>query len=172
MGKEVKLFVGMITQDEILFKEAEEILKARFKEIDLASSIFPFDLTTYYNNEFGKGLKRKFISFKELILEDNIGEIKVFTNDIEGKFLKGGKRRINIDPGYLGVGKVVLASTKDSYHRVYLKDGIYAEVTLYFYKGGFCEFPWTYPDFKKGAYKDFFLNVRKIYLKQLKNKIQ
>lgn len=168
--KYVKLFVGMIGKTETLFKKAEDLLKERFKEPDLISCVFPFDATTYYNNEFGKPLKKKFISFKELILEGMLSEIKVFTNALEEKFLNKGKRRINIDPGYLTTGKVVLASTKDSYHRIYLKDGIYAEVTLYFYKGGFHEFPWTYPDFKKKEYRDFFLKLRKRYLKALKEK--
>ncbi|MEW6680138.1 MAG: DUF4416 family protein, partial [bacterium] len=86
------------------------------------------------------------------------------TNSLEEKFLISGKRRINIDPGYVGSGKLVLASTKDSYHRVYLKDGIYGETTLYFYKGEFREFPWTYPDFRKDEYKKFFLSVRKKHL--------
>lgn len=166
--KMVKLFFGLITADETLFEKIGDILKERFKELDLVSSIFLFDVTKYYNNEFGTPLKRKFISFKELILEGMLPFVKVFTNSIEAKFLSDGKRQINIDPGYLGLGKVVLASTKDSYHRVYIKDGIYAEVTLYFYKGYFHEFPWTYPDFKKKEYKDFFLALRKRYLKQLK----
>ncbi len=165
--KRVKLIVGMITNDEILFEKVEDILKLRFKESDIISPILQFEETKYYKDEFGEPLKRKFISFKKLILEGNLAEIKVFTNSLEDKFLSSGKRRINIDPGYIGMGKLVLASTKDSYHRVYLKDGIYGEVTLYFYNEGFQEFLWTYPDFRKKEYKDFFALIRKKYLKEL-----
>ncbi|MEW6102835.1 MAG: DUF4416 family protein [bacterium] len=163
--KKVKLIIGMLTKDEQLFEETEDILKRQFKKIELASCIFAFDETEYYKEEFGEGLKRKFISFKKLILEGSISKIKVYTNSIEEKFSLSGKRRINIDPGYIGSGKLVLASTKDSYHRVYLNNGIYGECTLYFYKGEFREFPWTYPDFRKEEYKNFFLSVRKAYLK-------
>ncbi|MFQ5836184.1 MAG: DUF4416 family protein, partial [bacterium] len=121
----------------------------------------------------GSNLKRKFISFQALIDPAEIREIKLFTNQFEQDFLHPGThdRRINLDPGYLNLSKLVLASTKDYQHRIYLGRGIYAEVTLRYKKEkGFKPWEWTYPDYRTREYLEIFNHLREIYQGQLKTK--
>lgn len=160
----VKLFCGIIAVDEDAVALAKQGLKEQVGEIDLQSDMIPFDFTDYYRAEMGEGLLRQFVSFEELIPPDRIADIKLLTNEIEksNSFNADGqsRRRINLDPGYVTPAKIVLATTKDFSHRIYLRDGIYAEVTMGFRKEGFKHFDWTYPDFKSGRYDDFFKTIR------------
>ena len=184
----VKLIVGMISSFPHLFEQTRKALEKEFGAGDYESPILPFDKTDHYREEFGPELKRRFYSFKKLIDAERLAEIKLFTNclekelvsedgsfvcpSLEGRFVSGGKalavrRRINIDPGYLAPGKLVLATTKDHQHRIYLGKDIYAEVTLRFKNGSFCPWEWTYPDYRIPEYIDIFNRIRSIYLKQL-----
>jgi len=158
----VKLIVGMISASPELFDLAEARLKTRFGKIDFGSQILPFETTNYYCKEMGSNLKRKFISFGELINPSQLPEIKIFTNLVEEEFSVDAKRRINLDPGYISLSKLVLATTKDYQHRIYLRDGIYAEVTLRFKSGKFQAWEWTYPDYKTQAYQEIFLHIRRL----------
>lgn len=165
-----KLILGMISQDIRFFDIAKDKTERRFGTIDCESEIFAFDQTGYYEKEMGTCLKRKFLSFKKLINADRIAKIKSFTNKLE-KITRGSKlsgRKINLDPGYITDAKLVLATTKDYYHRIYLGKGIFGEVTLCFKEGSFRDFPWTYPDYRKLGYINFFNEVRKIYLEQIR----
>ena len=103
------------------------------------------------------------------IIPEKLWEWKIFTNRIEDEFSSNGKRRVNIDPGYIDFSKVILLSTKDFYHRIYLGEGIYAEVTMHFSKGKYHFFQWTYPDYQTGNYLKFFENLRRTYSKQIKD---
>ncbi|MGE4357587.1 MAG: DUF4416 family protein, partial [Candidatus Omnitrophota bacterium] len=164
----VKLIMGIIFNKEDIFYRIKDKLEHKFGKIDLESNIFPFDKTNYYEKEMGKDLKRKFLSFKKLIMPDRIAEIKLFTNKLEKIFAPNNKRQINLDPGYITDSKLVLATTKNYFHRIYLKKGIYAEVTLYFREGSFRYFDTTYPDYRTEEYINFFNQVRGLYLRQLK----
>jgi hypothetical protein len=164
----VKLIVGMISAEEDLFTETQYILEQHFGETDFASKILLFNFTDYYTPEMGTGLKRKFISFANLIPPEEISRVKVFTNSIEQKLSIMNKRRINLDPGYVSLSKLVLATTKDHAHRIYLKDGIYAEVTLRFISGSFQPWEWTYPDYRTKDYIEIFNYIRKLLLDQRK----
>jgi len=169
----VKLFIGMISGEANLFKEAEKRLSQKFGSVDFKNPILSFQYTPYYESEMGSNLKRKFISFQGLIDPAEIGEIKLFTNQLEQDFLHPDTedRRINLDPGYLTLSKLVLASTKDYQHRIYLGRGIYAEVTLRYRKGkGFEPREWTYPDYRSREYLQIFNHLREIYQGQLKTK--
>ncbi len=166
----VKLFMGMISGEEDLFDEAEKRLSQKFGSVDFKSPILSFQHTPYYESEMGSNLKRKFISFQGLIDPAEIGEIKLFTNQLEQDFLRPDTdhRRINLDPGYLTLSKLVLASTKDYQHRIYLGRGIYAEVTLCYHKGkGFEPREWTYPDYRTREYLEIFNHLREIYQREL-----
>ncbi len=165
----VKIFCGFIYKDAEIILRVEEKLKERWGKIDFVSYPLPFNFTDYYSEEMGKNLMRKFISFSKIILPEKLWEWKIFTNKVEEEFLENGKRKVNIDPGYLDLSKIVLLSTKDFYHRIYLGNGIYAEVTMYFSKGKYQFFPWTYPDYRTENYIRFFENIRELYSKQLKN---
>ncbi len=166
----VKLVIGMFTNRLELFQETLKVLGKRFGLVDYESPLLPFDKTDYYEEEFGKDLKRKFYSFKKLIRAEDLAKIKIFTNTLEKKFSEGGKRAINLDPGYLAPAKLVLATTKDYQHRIYYGKGIYGEVTLRYKKGSFIPWEWTYPDYRTKEYIGIFNHhIRKIYMKQLKN---
>lgn len=165
--KPVKLIMGMIACDEDIIKEAELILKELWGEIDLCSSIIPFDFTQYYEEEMGKNLVRQWLSFKKLISPEKIVEIKIKTNEIEEKLSVDNKRRINLDPGYIDGAKLILASVKNYSHRICLQNGIYAEVTLIYEKGAFHPLAWTYPDYKIDMALKFFLEVRRLFLEQI-----
>ncbi len=167
---QVKLITGMLSSEDGLFTEAEKILTQHFGEIDFASQAIPFSRTAYYENEMGAGLLRKFISFRELIAAENITGVKQVTRNVEKQFSDaGGARRINLDPGYVSGAKLVLTTTKNYDHRIYLRDGIYAEVTLHYRDGTFLPWEWTYPDYRTKEYIEIFNHIRKLYFEQLKS---
>lgn len=144
------------------------MLQIKFGRIDFYSSILNFNYTDYYYPEMGKPLKRIFISFQKLLQEEKLADIKLYTNRLETKFCIRGRRRINIDPGMLNLAKLILATTKDYSHRIYLNKGIFAEVTL-FYRNGFRPWQWTYPDYRLEEYLKIFNSIRDIYISQIKD---
>ena len=162
----VKLIMGMISGETGLFALLQERLSQKFGQIDFESELIPFNHTDYYEPEMGKDLKRKFVSFQLLVDPENIADVKIFTNNLEREFLypNSNRRRINLDPGYIEPSKLILASTKNYQHRIYLGKGIYGEVTLRWTKGSFQHRPWTYPDYKSKDYIEVFNQIRKIYL--------
>jgi len=164
----VKLIIGLIFKNERVVAAAERLLGKRFGKIDFSSECLPFTYTNYYEQELGTGLARKFIGFKKLIPPDDLAEIKIITNRIENKLSRNHKRLINIDPGYVDLAKLVLASTKDYNHRIFLGQGIYAEVTLCWRKKTFQPWSWTYPDYKSSEYIRIFNSLRNIYASDAK----
>jgi len=166
----VKLVVGTIFEKESAFNRAELILKRHFGKIDFSSGVLAFNHTAYYEREFGIDLKRKFLSFQKLILPRQLPQIKIITNKIEAQICQATVRQVNIDPGYLDLAKLILASTKDYKHRIYLNKGIYAEITLFYQNNSFRFWEWTYPDYKTAEYIDIFNRIREIYAQQIKNK--
>ena len=166
----VKLITGMIAAHKGLFPSVEASLSGKFGVIDFHSDVMPFGYTDYYIKEMGTDLTRKFIGFEKLIQPEELVEIKLFTNDLEKEFLHPDthRRRINLDPGYLSAAKLVLASTKDHIHRIHLRDGIYAELTLRMEKKTFRPWPWTYPDYRSEEYIEIFNAIRQAYMEQLR----
>lgn len=161
----VKLFVGLLSGDRDLMRRTTQLLAKPFGPIDLESDYWPFTHTDYYLAELGDEVDRHFVSFERLIYPDQIAGIKQQTNEIElraGQEMgaSAGSRPVNLDPGYVSLGKMVLATTKDYAHRIYLQQGIYAEVTLHFHDGRWRPWPWTYADYASGMYEEFFLTVR------------
>ncbi|MFA5145192.1 MAG: DUF4416 family protein [Candidatus Omnitrophota bacterium] len=166
----VKLITGFIFKEEVAFDKARLILERKFGRIDLESLTLPFYQTDYYEKEFGRGLKRKFVSFKKLFCPSVLPGIKIYTNKIEKLYSNGQSRLINIDPGYLDLAKVVLASTKDYKHRIYSDKGIYLEVTLFYSGKSYSPWDWTYPDYRSDDYISVFNQIREIYAQQIKTK--
>ncbi|MDD3065014.1 MAG: DUF4416 family protein [Endomicrobiaceae bacterium] len=161
-----KFFCGLLFPSTYDTDEIYKLLESKFKnDIDIKSGIIDFNFTTYYNPEMGDNLKRQWISFKTLLNPDKLADIKVMTNDIEDSLAKDNKRIINIDPGYITPANIILASTKDFSHRIYLAKGIYAEVTTIYKKEGFVKLPWTYPDYLCPAAVDFMIKARQCLLK-------
>lgn len=181
MPKPVKLFIGMLSSEVPLFDESKERLKETFGPIDLESPVWEWVHTDYYLKEMGEGLKRKFIFFERLISPEIISGVKLKTKGLERQYLNpplspltnGGQRgvggrRINLDPGYLDLARVVLVSTKDFSHRIYLGNSIYAEVTLMYSGKTYQTLPWTYPDFRTEEYLKLFKNARVLYKKHVR----
>jgi hypothetical protein len=170
----VKLICGMIAGQPELFEQAQSKLIEQYGVIDYTSPIIPFSCyTDYYESEIGTNLSRRFISFEKLIDPVDIVPIKLTTNRIELEFTLASNRQgriINLDPGYVSNAKLVLATTKDYQHRLYLGQGIYAEVTLRFRQGKFEPFEWTYPDYKTPEYLAIFNQIRSIYNEQINKK--
>ncbi len=169
---QVKLVISIFSQDKNLIDSVIKLLVDKFGKIDFKTKLLDFNQTNYYETEMGKALFRKFVSFERLIEPNSISDIKIYTNKLEKNISPSWKtdikRDVNIDPGYLSFSKLVLASTKDFYHRIYLDHGIYAEITLAFKKethskGNFQPFQWTYPDYASQEYRNMFNQIRKIY---------
>ena len=169
---QVNLIIGMLSNVTGLFEMAGNRLEKKFGPIELKSPTLPFNYTDYYEKEMGEDVKRQFLSFRKLIDPGALADIKLFTNKLEescrDRSASGGYRPINLDPGYLASSKLVLAGTKDYSHRIYLKKGIYAEVTLMYTRGAFEPLPWTYPDYRSKEYLDFFTETRTLYMKKLR----
>jgi hypothetical protein len=163
----VKLIVGMFTAQETLFETARVELSGSYGPVDHVSPVWPFDFTAYYAEEFGEKLLRQFLAFEELVDPTTLPETKLHTNELEQRFSVEGKRCINLDPGYVDLSKLVLATTKNHQHRLYLGQGIYGEVTLRFTRKSFRPWEWTYPDYRSDHYVQFFNEVRSTYLEQL-----
>lgn len=169
----VKLVCGMIASKISIFQTAEEKLIRLYGGLDSESPIFPFDITDYYERQMGKNLKRKFISFERLIEPGKLSEIKHQTNRMEEEIreeYQAPRRVVNLDPGYLSLSALIMATAKDFAHRVPLQDGIYAHLEFIFGKNEVRTLDWTYPDFKSEGYQRYFLETRKIYLSQLREK--
>jgi len=163
----VTLVVGMLASRSELFDAAEAELVRLYGPIDLASPLIDFTFTDYYDAEMGKGLKRKFVGFARKIDPGELARIKLETNAIEARLAAGQAavpRPVNLDPGYVCGGKLVLASVKDRAHRVYLGQGVYAEVTLEARRGRFVPLDTTYPDYRSKSYLSFFDEARRRHL--------
>ena len=177
--KPVKLIMSIISSIEGLFSEAKVVLSDYFGPIDMESPYQWFDFTDYYLEEMGPNLKQKLISFNQLIPPNTITNIKAQSNQLEIDFSRSQKppnsmknnlvsRPINFDPGYLTLNKFILASTKNGPARIYIDQGIYAEITLQFFKQSFQGHQWTYQNYQTTCFIDFLNSVRKKYKEQLK----
>ena len=164
-----KLFMSIIALQEEFFERGLESLQSAFGKVDFVSKRFSFDQTDYYHKEMGFPLFRRFVTFERLISIPTLPEIKHVTNDLEMRSsTPDGNRRINIDPGYLCLAHVLLATTKGYTHRPYLRDGIYADLTLIFRNRSFQPLEWTYPDYRQEEVIHLFNQFRKKYLDDLK----
>src|SRR5262245_32632835 len=169
----VKLFIGVLVSSSKSIPEVERRLTALYGPIDHRSDLIPFDFTDYYEPEMGDLIDRVLFSFERLIEADQLPEIKRQTNGLEEELASTlktpqAKRPVNLDPGYVEQAKVVLASTKNFYHRIYLGGGVFGEVTMHFKNNTYQFFPWTYPDYQSKDYQEFFLRARQILRSQLR----
>lgn len=182
MGKinppqKVKFFVGLLLSEPSLLEKCKKALEVSFGPSDIQSSVIPFSHSDYYNAEMGNTISRLWISFSQLQDPGDLAEWKITSNNLEDTWTinHSGKkfRQVNIDPGYVSDSKIVLASTKNFSHRIYLRSGIYAEVTLNYRKSmGWQCFEWTYPDYKEAVAVDFFTQLRNKYRQQCRGNPQ
>lgn len=165
----VNLICGLLASGEGGLEIAKRALIKAYGQTDFESPILSFNQTNYYEKELGSSIKRQFISFARLKRLNDIASIKIITNRFEQKFarkIEGESTRarsVNIDPGYLDLAKVVLLSTKDYSHRIYIGKDIYAEITLFYQNRSYRCWPWTYPDYRTPEYIDIFNKIRNIY---------
>jgi hypothetical protein len=143
-------------------------LEAFFGPVAAETPVEEFRHSGYYAPEMGETLWRQFQVFSALRKPEELVGWKLWSNRIEGEWPKSerGGRGVNIDPGYLAPGKLVLASTKDHAHRVYLGQGIFGEITLRIKQRRFTTWEWSYPDYVQAA--AFFDTAYQSYLADLK----
>ena len=164
-----KLILGVLISRENIRQQLLLRLEQEFGEIDFQSETLNFPFTHYYDAEMGVPIKRFFLSFEEPLSPDTLADIKLRSNRMEDEFREEGNRRVNLDPGFLTLSRLVLATTKEGSHRIPLRSGIFGEVTLLFEKGEFRPLPWTYPDFRSDTYRTILKNIRDIYKLQRNN---
>lgn len=168
----MKLIAGILACDEQVLSAARTGLESALGEIDLVSDVWPFDQTGYYADEIGPRILRQFVSFTQLIDPGELADIKHRTNALEQGLAKSlallFPRPVNLDPGIIEPSKLVLATTKNYSHRIYIGKKMYAEVTLVYDKGAWRTLPHTYPDYRSPQYFEFFTKVRGRLLEQLR----
>jgi hypothetical protein len=161
-----KLVMGVLIsrmerKDELLTRLSES-----WGPVDFACEPFAFTFTTYYDAEMGAPIHRFFATFRELVDPSALARIKRDSNCIEERFREEKGRTVNLDPGFLSLSRFVLATTKESAHRIPLDAGIYAEITLLYRKGTFRPLEWTYPDFRSERYLAILNGIRARYKAQ------
>ncbi len=164
----VKLIVSLFSSELDLIDSVLEELTNRFGEIDFLSEPFDFIETGYYDEEFGGGLVRRIASFSDLVDPAELPSIKLLTNSIEDSYTReGGKRKVNIDPGYLTLERLVLASCKNFSHRIYLGEGVYGDLTFLYRAGEYRPLEWTYPDYGGARMKGLLKQIRAKYAEKI-----
>ncbi|MEE9911971.1 MAG: DUF4416 family protein [Deltaproteobacteria bacterium] len=164
----VKLVFSIFAPAAGILNGAINRLSALYGQPDFISGQMPFDYTDYYHPEMGERLVRRFISMEELIRPEALPDVKLVTNEIEKESSVDAHRQVNIDPGYLSQSHLILATGKGYSHRPYLRDGIYADLTLIYQGKKFCALPWTYPDYADEQQLAMLSAIRSRYLLQLK----
>ncbi len=167
---EEKLIVGVIYHDKDFLEKALTMLTDMFGETDCVSDEFSFSagFSDYYDEEIGGEGLRRFYSFRRLVNPSEQAKIKTATNRMEKELSVDGKRRINLDPGFMNIGRLMLATTKNAWFRVPLSDGIYTELTLFWARKRWNKMAWTYMDYQSETVQKFLTKVHKIYLEQRK----
>jgi hypothetical protein len=170
--KSVKLIIGILAADHQCLLAAMEMIEDKFDKVDLASDVWPFVQTDYYKDQTGPNILRQFVSTDRLIDPGKLSKIKHQTNKLEQKLAARLRlpllRPVNLDPGIIEPSKLILASTKNYSHRIYIGKKMFAEVTLIFDKGYWRPLPYTYLDYRQECYFEFFGKVRTRLLEQLK----
>lgn len=164
----VKPFVSLLCSRPEYEAAVWEALTRPFGPPDLISGWLPFTQTEYYTPEMGPELQRRLAVFLHLMDPAALVTWKKVAQELEARLSLGGRRLINLDPGYLTRERLVLATGKNYTHRLYLGQGIYSEVTLIYQKGDWQSLPWTYPDYRTGPVQEFLTQARRKYLWQLR----
>jgi hypothetical protein len=164
----VKFFVAVLFSDEERFFKAKSLMIEYFGNFDFESETKKFDVSNYYKDEMGENIFRVFLSFETLRTPDFLVEMKLKSLEIEIKLAYEGRRKVNIDPGYIDFSKVILATFKGAGSKIYLAKGVWADLILRYEKGTFHPFPWTFPDFRDGRYNQILIKIRNLYKEQIR----
>lgn len=163
----VKLIAAVTLSDQSLWPSLQERLERLFSPVEHASPWYQFHHTDYYLAEMGEALRKRMVAFQDLVLAEQLPDFKLATNSLEQEYSRENRRRANIDPGYIAAPRLVLATTKDFSHRLYLGKGIFGDLHLKYIDGKFQPQDWTYPDYREEMVLSFFLEVRRNYMEQL-----
>jgi hypothetical protein len=168
----VLLVVAAFSRHETAIAWGRQRLIEEFGPIGLTSAPFVFDQTSYYEATMGPELRKQFFAFQNLVAPESLPATKLRTNALELELadqrVYAEPRPLNLDPGYLSLGKFLLATTKDQSHRIYLRDGIFAEVTLRYQAGAYEPWPWTYADYRQECVRAFLQEARDYYRERLR----
>ncbi len=165
----VQFFVGVLIADMELWDRVRGAIEANWGRIETESNRIDFDqFTDYYEPEMGKNLVRFWVSIEGIRPQEDLIRIKWSCTAIENVFSRDGKRLVNLDPGYLTEAKLILASFKDFAHRIYLTQGVFADMQMIWYHGKFVPREWTFADYRSETAQKFFTNLRAIYRQKLK----
>ena len=171
VGKDVPRGIFVLGVFSHVEKDRQAVLwecEQRYGKIIHRSELFDFDETDYYEEEFGERLERRWYVFSKPFKLSRIVERKRQMNQVEKQFSKNGDRQFNIDPGYVTGSKFVLTSRKNHSHRIYLRRGVYAEVTLQFRNGRWEEYRWTFPDLSGEERHRWLYEARNHWLEECK----
>ena len=163
------LIIAFMYGDFGIYESALKDVIENFNSIKIVSEEYLFSHSIYYKEEMGENLKKRFLVFENMIERDYLVEVKKITDEIEKKYLdEKGNRKINIDPAILNLENFILATNKNFTHRIYLRDGVFADLTLiYKKKKGYTELDWTYADYSSEETKSFLNNVRDLFYNRL-----
>jgi uncharacterized protein DUF4416 len=169
----IQLFIALLTRDLQIMEEVERRLASEYGAVEDRTEIFLFTFPGPFKREMGEDLKKQVLCFSELLPVEKFPDVKAFTNDLEWEYREHDphpRRLINLDPGYLSLSKVVLASTRNYSHHVYLRDGVYGELLLRYHRGALRNLPWTYADYRSHLVHTFFSRARERYHAQLRSR--
>ncbi len=166
-SEDAVIFVGSLFSSPRVLDSASRVLRRRFGDTFLESPSLPWDYTSYYCEELGSPLYRQFMFFERISDPASLVDVKLETDEIEKVFSTEGKRQINLDPGYLTLAKVVLASGKNYSHRIYLGRGVFCELELFYEKGRFRPLPYSYFDYRDQPYLKIFTDARTMLKRKL-----
>lgn len=158
-----RLIISCLTREEDLQEDVSQVVAHHMGEIEEIIGPLPFHFTRYYDAEMGSGISRWLWVLAGLVDRADLALIKLLTNKIEQSYTIEAKRRINLDPGLLTLGNFVLATGKNNAHRIYLGEGIFADLTLIFRSGSYRPLEWTYPDYADGKLISILNQLRKNY---------
>jgi hypothetical protein len=161
-------FASIIYQRYDRLEEAINLLSRKEWNVSKKTEEMDFHHTDYYCEEMGKPLKRIFIFFEPLSEREKIVVLKHFSYSIEKQLSQDGKRSVNIDPGYLTLENIVLSTFKNYSHRIYLGEGVFAEITLMYRERSYEPLPWTYPDYRSDEIIKIFNREREEYKRRIK----
>ena len=168
--RSVVLIIAVSTRHQSALAWAQSALRAEYGEFFMVSDAFDFDQTTYYAESMGEDLKKQFVAHAQLVDPSILPDVKRRTNELEDLYREQHDhleaRPLNLDPGYISEGKLILASTKNHSHRIYLRDGIFAEITLHYHKKAWQPREWTYPDYKQPEFHAVFDECRRYLRRQ------
>ena len=164
------IFTASLFSSQEVFNNAAPRLKGLFGHVYYESPPLNWNFSTYYNGELGAPLYRQFMFFEKLVDPVFLVDAKLAMCEIEKEFSTGGNRQINLDPGYMSLAKVVLASRKNYSHRIYLGRGVFCELELFYQEGRFNPLPYTYFDYRDDHFLAFFTKARLLLKKKLDGK--